>query len=121
MDAAALAKYGIKPIIHEIVRTEVIFPRIVLLVEHTVIQDCGQSQSGADRQAFRLYLTDGEYRIQGMRAVSRSDAALNDPGVLRRRLHKTALQSDVGRGSVMILKDYKMAMAKRLKGKGSVL
>ena len=42
-------------------------------------------------------------------------------GVMRRRLHKTLIQSDVGRGSVIILKDYKIAMAKRLNAEGRVL
>ena len=61
-----LSKHGVRPVIHEIARTEVVFPRIKLLVEDNTIQDAAPTASGTPRQGFRLWLTDGEHRIQGV-------------------------------------------------------
>ena len=65
MDLEKLKENGVKPIIYEIVRTEVTFPNIRLLIEHVAIQDAGKGEDGSIKRGFRLHLTDGEYRIQG--------------------------------------------------------
>lgn len=65
MDLVRLKNKGVKPIIYEIIRTEVTFPNIRLLIEHVVVQDVGRDEEGALRRGYRIHLTDGEYRIQG--------------------------------------------------------
>ena len=52
----------VKPIIQEIVRTEVCFPNIQLLVDYISIEFVDAEQS---KETFRLYLTDGEVNIRG--------------------------------------------------------
>ena len=66
MDPDVLKKHNIKPVIHEIVRTDFIIPRICLLVEHVDVQDGARAKDGSPRQGYRLFLTDGQYRIQGL-------------------------------------------------------
>lgn len=53
----------LKPIIKEIVRTQVCFPNVRLLVDKISIITLSGAQSG--NEAFHLLLTDGEKSIQG--------------------------------------------------------
>ena len=54
----------IKPIIKELVRTQVCFPNIKLLVDRITIVKVPSEPSGLE--AYRLYLTDREKTIQGL-------------------------------------------------------
>ena len=53
---------NVKPIIREIVRTEVCFPNIQLLVDYISVEVIDADQG---KETFRLYLTDGEVNIRG--------------------------------------------------------
>ena len=65
MDAAQQPHFGIKPIIEEIIRTEVCFSNIRLEVDRIDIIPVPTPDSSEERQAFRLWLGDGEKTIQG--------------------------------------------------------
>ena len=54
----------VKPIIQEIVRTEVCFPNIQLLVDYISVEVIDADQG---KETFRLYLTDGEVNVRGNR------------------------------------------------------
>lgn len=56
---------GVKPIIKELVRTEVCFPDLKLLVDKVYIVNLSNPDDQPSREAFRLYLSDGEKMIQG--------------------------------------------------------
>lgn len=55
----------IKPIIKELVRTQVCFPNIKLLVDKISIVKVPSDTEGSGLEAYRLYLTDREKTIQG--------------------------------------------------------
>ena len=61
-----LSKHGVRPLIFEILRTGHLFPKLRLCVEHLQIQQLEPTEDGQPRGGYRLYLTDGEYRIQGL-------------------------------------------------------
>ena len=59
-------KHDLKPIIKEIVRTQVLFPDIELLVDKVTIVEFPQPDEEDKRGAFLVYLSDGEKSIPGM-------------------------------------------------------
>ncbi|CAD6565194.1 MAG: hypothetical protein ASARMPRED_006506 [Alectoria sarmentosa] len=95
----------IKPIIKELVRTQVCFPNIKLLVDKISVVKVPSATESSGLEAYRMYLTDREKTIQA---------------VVRRRLHKWLTTSDVREGSYVILKEYDLARGKRLHGEGDV-
>ncbi len=98
---------NVRPIIRELVRTNLCFPDIQLLVDRicTVklppLDDAERSQA-----AYSLYLTD---RVKSIQAVIKS------------RLHRRIHHGEIKEGSIVVLKDYELAQAKRLNGDGSVV
>ena len=56
----------IKPIIKELVRTQVCFPNIKLLVDKISRLKVSSATESSDLEAYRLYLTDREKSIQGL-------------------------------------------------------
>ncbi|KAK4696051.1 hypothetical protein P7C71_g1805, partial [Lecanoromycetidae sp. Uapishka_2] len=95
-----------QPVIREIVRTKVCFEDIKLLVDKIHIVDLPVRDNVTAKEAYRLFLTDRDTTIQGL---------------LRRRLHKIINRLDIREGSYVVLKDYKLATAKRLNGEGDVV
>lgn len=113
----------IKPIIRELVRTGLCFPNVVLLVDKIVIAQTAASvpsrarsppetrttpdskaarpslKQTQQRCAYRLYLTDGDKSIQGLP---------------KRSLHGPILNGIVREGSIIVLRDYKLARGKRV-------
>lgn len=55
----------LKPIIKELVRTQVCFPNVKLLVDRVSIVTLPATKESTEIQAYRLYLTDGDWTIQG--------------------------------------------------------
>lgn len=109
----------VKPIIQEIVRTEVCFPNIQLLVDYISVEVIDAEQG---KETFRLYLTDGEVNIRGkLASIRKSFPLMILQALIRGRLHRAVLEQDVGRGSILVLKDYSLARAKRLNGEGEVV
>ncbi|KAG8530134.1 uncharacterized protein KY384_005617 [Bacidia gigantensis] len=58
-------EYGVKPVIQEMVRTDVCFPAIRLLVEHNMVVPAGSKDPDKPLKAFRLQVGDGEYCMAG--------------------------------------------------------
>ena len=56
----------IKPIIKELVRTQVCFPNIKLLVDRTSTVKVPSATESPGLEAYRMYLTDREKTIQGL-------------------------------------------------------
>lgn len=54
------------PVIKEIVRTQVCFTNIKLLVDKICLVPLSATEDPVKNEAFRLWLTDGENAIQGM-------------------------------------------------------
>ena len=102
----ARAQIGPKPVLQEIVRTQVCFPNVSLLVDNVVITPVGEATLTTKNETFRLFLTDGEKTIQAL---------------VRRRMHKVVLEHNVGQGSILTLTDYHLAKAKRLSGEGDIV
>lgn len=95
----------VKPIINELVRTQVCFPNIKLLVDRISTVEVASTTESSGLKAYRMYLTDREKTIQA---------------VIKRRLHKWLTTFDVREGSYVILKEYNLARGKRLHGEGEV-
>lgn len=55
----------IKPIIKELVRTQVCFPNIKLLVDRISVVKVSSATESSGLEAYRMYLTDREKTIQG--------------------------------------------------------
>lgn len=53
---------SLKPVIKELARTQVCFPNVKLLVDRISI---ATTKDSTETKAFRLYLTDGDWTIQG--------------------------------------------------------
>ncbi|KAL8946263.1 MAG: hypothetical protein Q9222_007319 [Ikaeria aurantiellina] len=96
---------SLKPILYELVRTEVCFPNIKLLVDRIDIVTVPHVDEERGNQAYKLILTDGEKTIQAL---------------LKRRIYKTIYCEDVREGSFVILKVYHLAHGKRTNGDGTV-
>ena len=58
--------HTLKPVIKELVRTQVCFPNLKLLVDKVTIVVLPEHRNAAGNEAYRLFLTDGEKTIQGM-------------------------------------------------------
>lgn len=56
---------SLKPVIKELARTQVCFPNVKLLVDRVSIVTLPTTKESTETQAFRLYLTDGDWTIQG--------------------------------------------------------
>ena len=83
----AFARPALRPIIKELVRTKVCFPKIQLLVDRILLATVAEQEDGRLKEAFRLYLSDGEKSIQAL---------------VRRRLYKMITAGDVWRGIVLV-------------------
>ena len=59
-------RHTLKPVIKELVRTQVCFSNLKLLVDKVSIVILPENQNTTSHEAFRLFLTDGEKTIQGM-------------------------------------------------------
>ena len=58
-------KVALKPIIHEILRTRVLFKDVQVLVDKIVVVQVDLPKSMTPARSFRMFLTDGERTIQG--------------------------------------------------------
>lgn len=56
---------SLKPVIKELARTQVCFPNVRLLVDRISIATLPATKDSTETKAFRLYLTDGDWTIQG--------------------------------------------------------
>ena len=61
----------VKPIINELVRTQVCFPNIKLLVDRIFTVEVPSAPESSGLKAYRMYLTDREKTIQGSRRCHR--------------------------------------------------
>lgn len=116
----------IKPIIKELVRTQVCFPNITLLVDKISIVKVPSTTESSGLEAYRMYLTDREKTIQGWLTYQlcpiEDDAEFPQIlAVVKRRLHKWLTGFDVREGSFVVLKEYNLARGTRLLGEGDVL
>lgn len=116
----------IKPIIKELVRTQVCFPNIKLLVDKISIVKVPSAAESSDLKAYLMYLTDRQRTIQGfcgfyLYSNQHSADMSKSLAVVRRRLHKWFTTFDVREGSYVVLKEYELARGKRLHGEGDVL
>lgn len=66
---AMVPHFELKPIIKELVRTQVCFPNLKLLIDKVSIVVLPKNEHTTGTEAYRLLLTDGEKTIQGMRSV----------------------------------------------------
>ena len=66
---AKVPHFALKPIIKELVRTQVCFPNLKLLIDKVSIVALPKNEHTTGAEAYRLFLTDGEKTIQGMRSV----------------------------------------------------
>ncbi|KAI4288588.1 MAG: hypothetical protein L6R35_002146, partial [Caloplaca aegaea] len=97
---------SVKPVIHELVRTQVCIPNLKLLVDKIIIVTLPHVDELSGNEAYKLTLTDGEKTIQAL---------------VKRRIYKTIYNEDVREGSFVILKVYHLARAERLDGKGIII
>ena len=116
----------LKPIIKELVRTQVCFPNIKLLVDKISIVKVPSATDSSSLEAYLMYLTDREKTIQGLHfctvCLDRDGTETPDQtAVVKRRLHKWLTTFDVREGSYVVLKEYSLAKGKRLRGEGEVL
>ena len=116
----------LKPIIEELVRTQVCFPNIKLLVDRISIVKVPSATDSSSHEAYLMYLTDREKTIQGLHiygvCFGHGGADIPDlSAVVQRRLYKWLTTFDVREGSYVILKEYHLATGKRLRGDGEVL
>ncbi|KAL9582915.1 MAG: hypothetical protein Q9212_003015, partial [Teloschistes hypoglaucus] len=96
---------SVQPVIQEMVRTQVCFPNLKLLVDRIAIVTLPDVDELSGNEAYRLTLTDGEKTIQAL---------------LKRRQYKTIYYEDVREGSFVILKVYHLAQGKKLNGEGYI-
>lgn len=116
----------IKPIIKELVRTQVCFPNIKLLVDKISTVKVPSATESSGLEAYRMHLTDREKTIQGLytrHLYPNEDCSdiSNLSAVVKRRLHKWLTTFNVREGSYVVLKEYNLARGKRLGGEGDVL
>ena len=116
----------LKPIVKELVRTQVCFPNIKLLVDKISIVKVPSATDSSSLEAYLMYLTDREKTIQGLHSCTicldqNGTDTPDQTAVVKRRLHKWLTTFDVREGSYIILKEYGLAKGKRLRGEGEVL
>ena len=87
-------------------RTKVCFPKIQLLVDRILLATVAEQEDGRLKEAFRLYLSDGEKSIQAL---------------VRRRLYKMITAGDVCEGSYLLIKEYTLESAERTQGDGRII
>ena len=97
---------SLKPIIKELVRTQVCFSDVKLLVDRIAIVRLQIFEEATSREAYLLYLTDREKTIQA---------------VVGRRLHKTINYGEIREGSFVVLREYQLARGQRVNGGGQVV
>ena len=97
---------SLKPVISELVRTEICFPNLKLLVDRILVVTLPNADPTKRNEAFKLILTDGEKTIQAL---------------LKRRMYTSLLSEQIREGSFVILKEYCLARAKRTGGHGEVI
>lgn len=116
----------VKPVIHELVRTQVCFPNLKLLVDKIVVVTVPDVDELSGNEAYKFTLTDGEKTIQG---GSNKDPLLHKSWIvadvcrsalLKRRMYKTIYNEDVREGSFVILKVYHLAQGEKVIGEGSI-
>ncbi|KAI9736264.1 MAG: hypothetical protein M1834_001150 [Cirrosporium novae-zelandiae] len=93
----------LRPCIAELVRTEYCPPELLLLVDKILIVDTETEHEIL--QAYKLFLSDGEYCIQA---------------VLKSEVHRFVWTGETKEGSYIVLTKYELARAKRLNGNGEV-
>ncbi|KAL9008100.1 MAG: hypothetical protein Q9173_006741 [Seirophora scorigena] len=97
---------SVKPVIHELVRTQVCFPNLKLLVDKIVVVTLPDVDELAGNEAYKLTLTDGEKTIQAL---------------VKRRIYTTIYSEHVREGSYVILKVYHLARGERVDGEGTII
>lgn len=115
---------SLNPVIQELVRTQVCFPNLKLLLDKIVVVTLPDVDELSGNEAFKLTLTDGEKTIQGSRQLQSSCLLLANSrpkALLKRRQYKTLYNEDIREGSFVILKVYRLAQAKKSKGEGTVM
>lgn len=65
LDPTLDLELSVKPIIYELVRTQVCFPNLKLLVDKIVVVTVPDVDELSGNEAYKLTLTDGEKTIQG--------------------------------------------------------
>lgn len=115
----------LKPIIKEVVRTQVCFPNLRLLVDRISVITLPANEQGSGNEAYRLCLTDGKKTIQGQYSNTTVPIVTTDfrlpKALLKRKIYKTIINRSVIEGSYVILKEYRLAKGKRLTGNGYVV
>ncbi|KAL8996997.1 MAG: hypothetical protein Q9188_006432, partial [Gyalolechia gomerana] len=96
----------VKPVIYELVRTQVCFPNLKLLVDKIVVVTVPDVDELSGNEAYKFTLTDGEKTIQAL---------------LKRRMYKTIYNEDVREGSFVILKVYHLAQGEKVIGEGYIV
>lgn len=101
----AFLRPALKPIVKELVRTQVCFPNIQLLLDRIMVAKVGEPADRGETEAFRLYLSDGEKSIQAL---------------VKRRLYKMIVSNEVCEGSYLQIKEYALASARKIIGEGCI-
>ncbi|KZF21189.1 hypothetical protein L228DRAFT_262236 [Xylona heveae TC161] len=94
----------LKPCILELIRTEYCVPSLILLVDKISIVPVETPQG--PKEAFKLWLSDGEKRIQA---------------ILRAEMHRLVVTHYVREGSFVRLEKYQLRKSRRLNGDGYVV
>jgi hypothetical protein len=68
-DLPSINAVVLKPVIKELARTQVCFPDIKLLVDRISIVTLSTKEQSQENQAYRLFLSDGEKIIQGIKGI----------------------------------------------------
>lgn len=112
---------AVKPVIEELVRTQVCFPNLKLLVERIAVVVVPEVDELSGNEAYKLTLTDGEKMIPGALDAGCCDGWLILVlALVKRRIYKTIYSEDVREGSYVILKVYHLAQGEKVNGKGLV-
>lgn len=118
-------RHELKPVIKELVRTQVMFPDVELLVDKMNIVKTS-SRGNEHFGTYLVYLTDSEKSIQGTFTIGVFYSHLIwlrlyiEVAVFRRRMHKYVKNFDLREGSYIILKNYHLFSAQRKNGNGKV-
>jgi hypothetical protein len=111
----------LRPSIQELIRTQVYPETLILLIDRVHIVPI--SRDGRNREAYRLWLTDGEKGIQGkLTSLHNVGHAHAHPSIalLRHELHPFISSGKVREGSFLEIKDYHLMSAPRRTGHGVV-
>lgn len=104
-DPNPFSRSALKPIIKEIVRTRICFANIQLLLDRIIVVNISHAADRDAKDAFRLYLSDGEKSIQAL---------------VQRRLYRMMISHEVCEGSFLHVKEYSLASARRTVGEGNI-